>query len=128
MTMNTLTVSKGLRGTFAAAALIVAGAAGSAPCFAGGTDDVSATLTYLNTDASNPGSAVQFYKRLHSTAMKVCFRPGETGLEYRKDINACIHNAVAGAVSAINAPALTAIYNAKNAAPRPIVLADAGSR
>jgi UrcA family protein len=115
--------------TFTASALTVLGLiAGATSCFAGNMDSIRATVIYQSADASNPGTAAQLYKRLQRTAEKVCERPGETGLVYLQDVHACVHNAVADAVTAINAPALTAVYMAKNGPLPTIVLADAGNR
>jgi UrcA family protein len=128
MTMNTLTACNGLRGLIAGSIVSAFALGFGAPCLAAdGADSISSTLVYQQSAASDTKAAETLYKRIQRTAQQVCARNGDAGGYFRHDIELCVHNAISDAVTAVNGPALTTVYNAKNQ-PRPILLASAQTR
>ena len=108
--MNPSTTSTGLRGLIATAIFgflglglwVVAAADPSAE---------SRTVKFADLDISNPSGAYVLYRRIRAAAQVVCsyyFFATDT------DKARCVRDATADAVTQINQPALSAVYNANN--------------
>ena len=124
--MNTLTASTGLRGLIAAAivtALASSFAAGSA--VAAGVDVTSQTVKFADLDTSSPQGALQLYIRIRKAAATACsFYIFQT----ETDLDRCVTDSTAKAVTKVNKAALFAVYNAKNKTPLPTLLAGPQTR
>ncbi len=124
--MNTMTTVTRLR-TVIAATLFGAVAAGFAalPAIADNSDVPHMTVKFGDLNISNPQGAAVLYDRIRDAANSVC------GQEYSSggiDIllkRVCIEKAIEGAVTKVNAPALSALYSGKTGKEVPTRLASA---
>lgn len=108
--MNPSTTSTGRRGLVAAAFF---GFLGLGLCVVAVADpgDASRTVKFADLDPSNPSDAHVVYRRIRAAAQVVCsyeFFATDT------DQSRCVRGATADAVTRINQPALSAVYNANN--------------
>ena len=91
----------------AAVALLAALAAG-----AQAADAPQVHVTYADLNVGTTAGAMRLYRRIRAAADQVCGVPGTWELARVGQIKACAARAVADAVAAVNAPALTAVYKA----------------
>src|SRR5260221_491470 len=77
----------------------------------------SARVTFGDLDISHPRGAAVLYSRIRSAAVKVCTPFGATGIATKSLVDACIHKAIADAVTTVDQPALSRISSAKNGLP-----------
>ena len=120
--MNTSAVSTGLRGfvataVFGALAASLSGVSIAAP----GIPDssVSITVKFADLDASKPAGAHVLYKRIRVPALGACsYYWFETDAAEAR----CVHDAIANAVTKINQPQLSAVFNASYKTPVPTPL------
>jgi UrcA family protein len=93
---------------------------------AGHNDDVpQAVVKFGDLNLSNPQGAATLYNRIAFAAHEVC-RSFDTDLRYLPSyaqLNACVHRAIADAVTKVRQPELIAVYNARNREPLPITVA-----
>jgi UrcA family protein len=126
--MNTITPSTRLRGLIAKAIVSAVAASFTVVCAAADNiETVSVIVKYGDLNVSNPEGAATLYRRIAAAASTVC-GPYETDswpLVSRAKVNACVHKAIADAVTKVGQPELFAVYNAKNREPLPITLAAA---
>jgi UrcA family protein len=126
--MNTITPSTRLRRLIAKALVSAIAASFTVVCAAAdNTETVSVVVKYGDLNVSNPEGAATLYRRIAAAASTVC-GPYETDswhLGSRARINACVHKAIADAVTKVGQPELIAVYNAKNREPLPITVAAA---
>jgi UrcA family protein len=66
-------------------------------------------VRYHDADLNNPA---KLYKRLHAAAERVCAPLKGDGLVNAQLMNACIEQAVGGAVANVNDPQLSALHSA----------------
>ena len=117
--MNTSSPCFGLRGLIATAIFGVLAASFSAVS-AADPSSAGITVKYADLDVASPAGARVLYERIRAAAKGACnyfwFETDEA--EAR-----CVQNTIANAVTKINQPALSAVYNAryKIAAPTPLV-------
>lgn len=115
--MNASLTYTGFRGVIASAVFAFLGLG----LCAGATADPSAesrTVKYADLNLSDPAGAHVLYRRIRAAAQVVCshyFFATDT------DKARCVRDATADAVSKIDEPALSAVYNANN---RPSVPSD----
>jgi UrcA family protein len=86
-------------------------------CAAADTTDVpQVVVKFGDLSLSSPQGASKLYSRLAAAAQEVCksFAVDDRDLGARARVNACLHQAIAGAVTKVGRPELFAIYNAKN--------------
>ncbi len=122
--MNTITPSTGLRrivatvlfGTLASGLVAGAKAADSG-------DALSETVKYGDLDLSNSQGATTLYTRIRIAAANVCSPFDHRSFASQRLLDACVHKAIADAVKKVDQPALFTVYNAKNAASKPVILA-----
>ena len=116
--MNTSTASPRLRG-FVGAAIVGALASSYSAVSVADPGSASRTVKFADLDISNPSGAHALYTRILAAAQVVCsyYWFHTDAAEAR-----CVHDAIANAVTKINQPALSAVYNAKNKTPAPNTL------
>jgi UrcA family protein len=91
------------------------------------TDPPHITVKFSDLKVSTPQGAAALYGRIERAAREVC-RPLEERNFRSKAHESCLHQAITDAVAKVGQPALFDAYNAHNAQPRLIVLADTQSR
>lgn len=122
-TTSTTSTSIRFRGLIAAAILGTLTAGFSAVCSADDAADLrSRVVTYRDLNISKAQGAAVLYGRIRAAAASVCSVPEDADFSARLRESPCIRKAIAQAVSAINQPALFAIYNANNRTPLPVLL------
>lgn len=88
-------------------------------------DVPQAVVKFGDLNLARPQGAAALYGRIVVAAYEVCksFDIDIHGLEFPAEQIACVHRAVARAVSNVGRPELFAIYNARNRHPLPIAVA-----
>jgi UrcA family protein len=94
------------------------------------SDVPQAVVKFGDLNLSNPQGAATLYGRIVAAAHEVCksFDIDSRDLGDRARLDACVHKAIAGAVTKVGQPELFAIYNVKNHQPLPILIAAAETR
>jgi len=107
--MNTSTPSTGLRGLIATA---IFGALASSFSTVSAADSSSASITvkYADLNVASPSGALVLYERIRAAAQAAC---SYFWFKTDADEARCLRNTIANAVSKVNQPALSAIYDAK---------------
>ena len=117
--MSTSTLSIGMRGLVASA---IFGALASSLSTVSAADPSSASITvkYADLNLASPSGARLLYGRIQAAAKSAC---AYFWFETDADEARCVQNTIANAVTKVNQPALTAVYDAKYkiAAPSPLV-------
>ena len=116
--MKISTTSTGLRGLIATA---IFGFLGLGLCVVSAADpsDESRTVKFADLNMSDPSSAHVLYRRIRAAAQVVCsyhFFATDT------DKARCVRDATADAVTRINQPALSTVYNANTKTSVPATL------
>ena len=116
--MKISTTSTGLGGLIATA---IFGFLGLGLCVVGAAEpsDESRTVKFADLNMSNPSSAHVLYRRIRAAAQIVCsyyFFATDT------DKARCVRDATADAVTRINQPALSTVYNANTKTSVPATL------
>jgi UrcA family protein len=109
-TVNTSTASNGLRGLIATAIFGALASSFSAVCAADPSSSVSVTVKFADLKISNPSSALVLYERIRAAAQGAC---SYYWFKTDADEARCVHDAIANAVTKVNQPALSAVYNTK---------------
>jgi UrcA family protein len=107
--MNTSAACTGLRGLIATA-IFGALAAGLSAVTAAAPSSVSIRVRFSDLDISKPSGALVLYKRIRAAAQGAC---SYYWFESDADEARCVHDAIANAVTKINQPELSAVYDAK---------------
>lgn len=113
--MNTMTTANRFLGSIAAALFgALSASLATLPAAAASFEPLKQTVKFGDLDISHPNGAAVLYGRIRTAAESVC-SPFESsgGLSAQMQRNACINRAVADAVTAVNAPALLAVYIAR---------------
>lgn len=113
--MNTMTTANRSRSLIAAALLgALSASLATLPAAADSFERLKETVKFGDLDISHPNGAAVLYGRIHTAAENVCSPYERSGsLSAKMHLNACINKAVADAVTAVNEPALLAVYIAK---------------
>jgi UrcA family protein len=116
--MNTSTPSTGLRGLIATA---IFGALASSFSAVSAADPSSASVTvkFADLNISSPSGALVLYSRIRAAAQGVC---SYYWFQMATDEARCVHDAIANAVTKVNQPTLSAVYNAKHKTSAPSTL------
>jgi UrcA family protein len=116
--MNTSSPSIGLRGLIATA---IFGALASSFSAVSAADPSSASVTvkYADLNIASPSGALVFYERIRAAAQSAC---SYFWFKTDADEARCLQNTIAKAVTKVNQPALSAVYNAKFKTSAPSVL------
>lgn len=96
---------------------------GSIASAAEGTDSRQKTIQYTQLSVSSAQGAAILYNRIRMASEEVCPPLTHGDLSSRMHAEACMHKAIADAVSQVNQPALTAVYNARNGESWPMIAA-----
>jgi UrcA family protein len=86
-------------------------------------EDSGKAVKYTEVSVSTSQGAASLYNHIVSAAAEVCAPLAHGDLASRMSKNACMQKAIVDAVSQVNQPALTAVYNARNSSSLPIVAA-----
>lgn len=70
-------------------------------------------VKYADLNVNTTAGASVLYERIRSAADRVCGTPGAHDLARIGQAQACAARAIAEAVTAVNAPALTSVYDLK---------------
>ena len=116
--MNPSTTSTGLRGLILT---VIIGFLGLGFCAAATADPrvESRTVRFADLNISNPSGAHALYRRIQAAAQVVC---SSYFFWTDSDKARCVRDATADAVTKINQPALSTVYNATNRTSVPISL------
>jgi UrcA family protein len=125
--MNTITPSTRLRRLIATAIVSAVAASFTVVCTAADTETVSAIVKYGDLNISNREGAATLYQRIATAARNVCgsYDTDSWHRVSRASVDACVHKAIADAVTKVGQPELFVVYNAKNREPLPITVASA---
>jgi len=117
--MNTSTASTRLSGLIASAIFGVLASSFSAVA-AADPGSAGITVKFADLNISSPSGALVLYERIRAAAQGAC---SYFWFKTDADEARCVHDAIANAVTKVNQPALSAVYNAKNktSAPSPLV-------
>jgi UrcA family protein len=85
-------------------------------------------VKYGDLDLSSPQGAAALYSRIQKAAGSVCWRMYDSDFAYRANKDACLQGAIADAVSKVNRPELSAVYEANHTVTQPVVLTAARNR
>ena len=107
--MNTSSPSIGLRGLIATA---IFGALASSFSAVSAADPSAASVTvkYADLNIASRSGALVFYERIRAAAQSAC---NYFWFKTDADEARCVQNTIANAVTKVNQPALSAVYNAK---------------
>jgi len=129
--MNTLTTAAYLPRLIITATLGALALSWGAASIAAGEGDVpQVVVKFGDLNLSSPQGAAKLYSRIAAAGSEVC-KPldiNSRDLGSRARLDACVHKAIADAVTKVDRPELFAIFDAKNHQPRPIVVAAARTR
>jgi UrcA family protein len=121
--MNTMTLatrSTRRRALIAAAALAALTSSFGAVCNAAGPADVpTAIVKFADLDLSTPQGAAALYNRIRAASEGLCSPSDARDLASTLRWNACVKQAIAGAVAKVDRPALSAVFATKYGAPQP---------
>jgi len=117
--MNTLIASPGFC-RLVATAILGALASSFSAVSAADPRPVSVTVKFADLNISKPSGAHVLYRRVRAAALDAC---SYYWFESDADAARCVHDAIASAVTRINQPELSAVFNAnyKTAVPNTLV-------
>jgi UrcA family protein len=100
-------------GALALSLLFAAASAGAADRTATSSD---IAVKFSQEQVNSPADAEALYKKLRAAARSVCDADagGHRTLEVRSRVDRCVKGVLADAVSKINQPLLTSVYEARN--------------
>jgi UrcA family protein len=115
--MNTPTTGNRFRSLIATALFgVLSSGLVALPAAADSLERLQVTVKFGDLDVSIPQDASMLYRRIRAAADKVCVFAGGD-LSARMHQQACLDKAVADAVTAVNEPALMAVYRVKTGKP-----------
>jgi UrcA family protein len=118
--MNTLTTSTGLRSLIATAIFGALASSFSAVSAADASSKpINVNVKSADLNISSPAGARVLYSRIRAAAENAC---SYYWFDRDADQVRCVHDAIANAVTKVNRPALSAVYNEKNKTPLPTAL------
>lgn len=124
--MKTLIASPALPGLVTAAIFgALAFGIGTASIAADRSDVSQTTVKFADLNLSNREGATKLYERIVVAANQVCnsFDTDMRDLASQGQVLACVHKAIADAVTKVGHPELVAVYNARNHEPLAITVA-----
>jgi UrcA family protein len=111
--MNSMTTTIGFRTVIATALFgAVASSLAVLPAVADSVDAPQIAVKYGDLNLSNPQGSATLYSRIQAAAKDVCWQFDGPGIQATLQYNACVDEAIVGAVSQVNDPALSAVYSA----------------
>jgi UrcA family protein len=122
--MNTLTATNRIPSLMATALLgVLASAFTALPAAADSIEPLQVTVKYGDLNVSHPQGAAVLYGRIRAAAAVVCAPLDRSGLSAKLHRDACVNNAIVNAVTAVNEPALVAVYGTKTGKTLPVRVA-----
>jgi UrcA family protein len=120
MTMNTSTPSTALRGLIATAIFGALALSFSAVSAADPASSAGITVKYSDIKIESTSGARVIYERIRAAAQSAC---NYFWFKTDADEARCLQNTIANAVTKVNQPALTAVYNEKfkTSSPTPLL-------
>jgi UrcA family protein len=87
-------------------------------------------VKFADLNISNPQGAKMLYSRITLAAHAVClsFDPDSRSLAEGRRLDACVHKAITNTVADVGQAQLSALFNATNHQPSPIMVAAAQTR
>jgi UrcA family protein len=122
--MNTITQPAGLRSMTVTVLFSTLALSMAAMCRAddrGG--EPQSIVKYADLNVSSYAGAAALYARISAAAGGVCRALDGRDLERKTHFARCVQQAISDAVTQVDQPALSAIYNAKNSNSKPLLLA-----
>jgi UrcA family protein len=111
--MNSMTTTIRFRTVIATALFgAVASSVAVLPAVADGVDAPEITVKYGDLNLSNPQGPAALYSRIQGAAKYVCWQFDGPGIQAALQYSACVDEAIVGAVTDVNSPALSAVYSA----------------
>jgi UrcA family protein len=120
--MNTIDISKKFRRLTRLVIFSVFAAGSAGVCNADSGDVRHEIVKYADINISSPQGAAALLARIQSAAQRVCWDSDENHRFASSQAHACITKAVATAVSQVNQPTLTALYNSKSGKMSPSMM------
>jgi UrcA family protein len=121
--MSTITKTSHFHSMIAGAMFGVLAASFAAVCPAADADVYQSTVKYQDLSATGSAGATALYSRIRAAAATVCQPLEGRDLASKRLVSKCVYQAIAAAVTKVNQPALSAVYNAKNGTSLPVLLA-----
>jgi UrcA family protein len=114
MTMNTMTTARRARIVTATALFgaFVFSSFATLPAAADALSLPTATVKFGDLDVLHPQGAAVLYARIQAAAMNVCSSFDGLGHGAALHRDGCVNKAIVGAVTQVDSPALSAVYNA----------------
>jgi UrcA family protein len=119
--MNTRKIATHLIGGAIVTALI--SSFSSIASAAEGTDSLQKTIKYADVGVASSQGAATLYNRIRIASEEVCSPLDHGDLSSKMHAKACMQKATTDAVTKVNQPALTAVYNARNGGSLPMIAA-----
>ena len=116
--MNTSIAYTGLRG-LTATVIFGALAASFSAISTADSRPVSVTVKFADLNISSPSGALVLYNRIRTAAQSAC---AYYWFKTDADEARCVHDAIENAVTNINQPALSNLFNSNNKTPAPNTL------
>jgi UrcA family protein len=111
--MNSMTTIVRFRTVIATALFgAVASSLAVLPAVADNVDAIQITVNYGDLNLSNPQGAAALYSRIQAAAKDGCWSFEGPGIQATLQYNGCVDEAIVGAVTQVNNPALSAVYSA----------------
>jgi UrcA family protein len=118
-----MTTSLRFRGALATAILGALTCSLATVCTGAETDSPQITVKFADLNVSSPQGAAALYARIQLAARQVCLPVNERDPSSKGRTDACVHKAIADAVTKVGQPALLDVFNARNGQSTRIVLA-----
>jgi UrcA family protein len=113
-TMNTMATANRFRSLIATALFgVLSSSLAALPAAADSFEPLQVTVMFGDLDVSHSQGAAVLYRRIFAAAEKVCSPYDGGGLSNKMQRDACVNKAIVDAVTAVNQPALLAVYSAK---------------
>jgi UrcA family protein len=111
--MNSMTSTIRFRTVIATALFgTVASSLAVLPAVADSVDASQIAVKYGDLNLSNPQGSAALYSRIQGAAEYVCWQFDGPGIQATLRYSVCVDEAIVGAVSQVNVPALSAVYSA----------------
>ena len=101
---------------------------GAVSIAADNSDVPQGVVKFGDLNLSNPQGAATLYSRIAAAAERVCGSSDYREFGSMTGTKSCVHKAIKDAVTKVDRPALYAVYNPKNKASQPIIIAAAQTR
>jgi UrcA family protein len=128
MNMNTMNSSNRLRSLAAIAVFTTLAASYAGVAAARNPELLQVTVRYDDLNVSTAKGAATLYNRIRMAAQGVCWPLDHGDVSSKRQMDVCTHKAIVDAVTAIDQPALFAVYSAKNGQRLPNMVAAERSR